>query len=157
MTFHPYLLKEYNNRWFLLGVKGAKQNILTIALDRIQAIQTKTSVSYITNQQFSPKTYYKDIIGVTVNEGLRADQVELFVYNSSAPYVLTKPIHHSQELVERQKKGVIIRLTVKHNFELEREILGFGETMIVLKPKRLRNRIEKRIREALDQYQSKQE
>ncbi len=153
ITFHPYLLKEYNNRWFLLGVKGAKKAILTIALDRIHAVDYLTKVRFISNDQFDPKTFYKDIVGVTVNQGLRVETIELFIYNTAAPYVLTKPIHHSQTLIQKQTDGVVIQLRVKQNFELEREIMGFGENMFVIKPKRLRERIKKRLNQTLRNYE----
>ncbi|MEM9822626.1 MAG: WYL domain-containing protein [Bacteroidota bacterium] len=45
-------------------------------------------------------------------------------------------------------------IRVRHNFELEREIMGFGETMLVLKPKRLRKRIQKRLKEMMGQYEA---
>lgn len=153
IVFHPYLLKEYNNRWFLLGVKGPKKPIMTIALDRIQSIDHSPKIPYIENKNFDPKTFYSEVIGVTVNEGLKASNVELFVFNSMAPYVLTKPIHHSQTVLEKQKNGVLIQLKVKHNFELEREIMGFGEAMIVKKPKWLKDRIIKKLKGASRHYE----
>ena len=35
--FYPYLLKEYRNRWFVLGKTKKGNEIITLALDRIQA------------------------------------------------------------------------------------------------------------------------
>ena len=46
----------------------------------------------------------------------------------------------------------MIRLKLKMNFELEREILGFGETMKVLKPKWLVKRINERLNLAKQLY-----
>ena len=153
IPFHPYLLKEYNNRWFLLGVKGAKLNIMTIALDRIQEIRPLSEVRYLENENFDPELYYKDIIGVTVQAGLLPEEVDLFFHHSNAPYVLTKPMHPSQELIEQRDDGVVIRLKVKQNFELEREIMGYGESVVVLKPQRLRQRILQKMNWALENYE----
>lgn len=152
MPFHPYLLKEFNNRWFLIGVKGNGLKILTIALDRIQSLRVTPKVRYIENNSFDPQAYYKDIVGVTVMEGLLTEDVEIFVFNNNAPYVLTKPMHPSQRLIERKENGVIIGLQVKQNFELEREIMGYGESMVVLKPERLRQRIKDKMQKALGNY-----
>jgi len=33
--FHPYILKEFNNRWFMVGKKDEGRNILNLALDRL--------------------------------------------------------------------------------------------------------------------------
>ena len=48
-----------------------------------------------------------------------------------APYLETKPLHSSQVTLERQQEGVVIELFVQLNFELEKEILGFGEIIKV--------------------------
>lgn len=39
IIFHPFILKEFNNRWFLVGKSGveAKTQVITFALDRIIA------------------------------------------------------------------------------------------------------------------------
>ncbi len=60
----------------------------------------------------------------------------------NAPYVITKPFHHSQKTTEKFEDGsVTIKLRLHHNYELERLILGFGESIEVLKPKKLKNAI----------------
>lgn len=151
ITFHPYLLKEYRNRWFVLGRKAASQPILTLALDRIQEIEINNELQYLEDKEFSPEHYYKDIIGVTVNSN-RPTNVHLFVDRQNAPYVLTKPLHHSQQLISKSEKGIEIVIKVIPNFELEREILGFGESMQVLSPPSLRNRIHQRLSNASNQY-----
>jgi predicted DNA-binding transcriptional regulator YafY len=74
------------------------------------------------------------------------------VDKSNAPYVITKPIHPSQKVLEKNDEGIVISLAVQINFELEREILGFGESMTVLKPDRLRTRIRQKLEWALSRY-----
>ena len=150
-AFHPYLLKEYRNRWFVLGVKKASQPVLTLALDRIVKLEN-ASQAYVENKNIDLSRYFSEVVGVTVNSGDPVEEVELFVDDYNAPYVLTKPIHHSQELIEKGRNGIVIRLQVKHNFELEREILGYGECMKVLKPERLKRRIQEKFRNAYELY-----
>lgn len=140
ITFHPWWLKEYKNRWFLFGMKS--DTILNLALDRILAIVTDEKIQYKPSQISSIDDYFRDVIGVTVSLNVRAENVKLWVDAGNAPYVETKPLHHSQQVLERNKDGsIIIGLKVQLNFELEREILGFGETMVVKSPERLRKRI----------------
>lgn len=38
IVFHPYLLKQYNDRWFLLGAADSDKKILNFALDRIDQV-----------------------------------------------------------------------------------------------------------------------
>ncbi|MEJ7646159.1 MAG: WYL domain-containing protein [Chryseolinea sp.] len=153
LNFHAYLLKEYRNRWFVLGRKSSKEPLVTLALDRIKSIQTITTVKYIDNGKFDANEYYKEIIGVTVNEGNRPETVHLAIDRSSAPYVITKPLHHTQKVLSTSSGGIEITINVILNYELEREILGFGECITVIKPKKLRERIEGKLRKAINLYE----
>lgn len=152
INFHAYLLKEYRNRWFVLGRKSSKEPLMTLALDRIKEIKPQLNLTYIDNNEFDADTYYKDVIGVTVNEGNRPQLVHLAVDRSNAPYVLTKPLHHTQKLVTQSHNGIEITIEVILNYELEREIMGFGDSITVLKPQKLRERIEKKMEVAWRKY-----
>jgi predicted DNA-binding transcriptional regulator YafY len=153
-NFHPYLLKEYRNRWFVLGRKSSKEPMVTLALDRIKSIQPAPTVKYIDNGKFDANEYYKDVIGVTVNEGNRAQTVHLAIDRSNAPYVITKPFHHTQKIISKSQEGIEITIDVVLNYELEREILGFGECITVIKPKKLRERMEAKLKKAVERYQA---
>lgn len=151
MTFHPYLLKEYRNRWFILGKRNKNKETLLLALDRILEVEALKSHAYFP-PDFDVNTYFKSVIGVTVNNGELPEEVILFIDRSNAPYVLTKPLHSSQRLVESTKTGIIISIRVQLNFELEREILGFGASMKVLSPDHFKRRIKANLRDAVDRY-----
>ena len=151
ITFHPYLLKEYRNRWFVLGRKALNQPILTLALDRINEIEVNNEQKFLEDTGFNPEQFYKDIIGVTVNCN-RPTNIHLFVDRQNAPYVLTKPLHHSQQLVSESENGIEIVIKVIPNFELEREILGFGENIKVISPLKLKSRIHQRLTNATKSY-----
>lgn len=149
--FHPYLLKEFRNRWFIIGRKKRSEPIMNLALDRIVAIE-KSEANYHEPDDFDPKSWFKDVIGVTVSPTMKAQEILLFVTHQHAPYVMTKPLHHSQKLVDKDHYGITISLQVQHNFELEKLILGFGEGVQVMKPEKLKRRIKDRLRWGLDTY-----
>ena len=154
MLFHPFILKEYNNRWFLVGKMKDKNNVITLALDRIRSIDYDLKEEYI-NEAFNGDDYYKNTIGVTVMDGKFVNKVVLKIDRSNAPYVITKPLHHSQRVIEEFKDGsIVVELAVHHNFELERLILGFGDSMQVLKPNSLRRRIQEKFQNSVDLYKS---
>ena len=152
VVFHPYILKEFNNRWFLIGRKDGKKMILNMAIDRIVSIDYELKIGY--NQyDFDANEYYKNTYGVTVLDDKSIMDVVMKVNRYHAPYILIKPIHHSQKIVERLKGGsVIISLRLHNNFELQRRILGFGEGVEILKPRRLRGQIKKILNKTLDSY-----
>jgi len=149
--FHAYILKEFRNRWFLIGRKSPKNDIMNLALDRIIDI-TETDAVYRSDPDFNADSYFKNAIGVSVTPNLDADKVVLFVTHKHAPYVLTKPLHHSQKLVDRDSFGITIELAVQHNFELEKEILGFGDGIMVKAPERLKRNIHERLASATESY-----
>lgn len=150
-NFHPYLLKEFRNRWFLIGCKKPNQPVMNIALDRIIAVE-KGTIEFKPKSDFDAATYYKDAIGVSVSPNMEAEKIILFITHKHAPYVLTKPFHSSQKEIDRDAFGVTISLDVQHNFELEKEILGLGDGCKVLSPPRLRRNIKDRLQYGLDLY-----
>ena len=140
--FFPYLLKEFNNRWFLVGRQKSKKNkLMTLALDRFQNIEIMEKMQFLEDPDFDPDEYYKHAIGVTVNEGLSPRTIVLKIDRTNAPYVITKPIHASQQVIEKGHEGITIRIKVVPNYELERVLLGFGPGLEVLSPPSLRKRI----------------
>jgi predicted DNA-binding transcriptional regulator YafY len=151
--FYPCLLKEFRNRWFLIGSKGNAHPLFNLAVDRIIEIKN-TGKRFLDKIGFDAGTYFKDVIGVTVNHGSKAEEVILFVNKKHAPYVLTKPFHPSQRLIDENEYGITISLMVQHNFELEKEILGMGDGIAVLAPDRLRTNITEKLNNALDLYKT---
>lgn len=69
----------------------------------------------------------------------------------------TKPLHHTQRLIKENEDGsIIINLFLIENFEMERTILGFGDGIEVLKPLRLRLRIQQILSNSLNRYNNEQ-
>lgn len=149
--FHPYLLKEYRNRWFALGVQKKEQPMMNLALDRIVTVEIAEG-RYLECIHEDIRSIFKDVLGVTVNHNASPEKIMLIVDHATAPYVLTKPIHHSQKLIEKLAHGVIISLDVQINFELEKELLGFGDNIRVLSPEKLKRRIKDKMVHAIDLY-----
>ena len=148
MVIHPQLLKEFNNRWFLLGFCNNKN--YNLALDRINELSITDKIEYI-DRNIDGDIYFKDVIGVTVSK-TRAQRVQFWVDSKNAPYVITKPFHKSQRIIEERKDGVVFNIFVQINFELERMLLGFGENIKVLKPEKLRIRILEQLERAVKNY-----
>lgn len=150
--YYPYLLKEYRNRWFLIACAQPTSSLLTLALDRIEACTGEPGVSYREYQGADLDHYYDNVIGVTKTEKDRTQKVVLCFDKANAPYVLTKPLHPSQKVLEHTIEGVVIQIDVVLNFELEREIIGFGDGVKVLAPRLLVSHIRKRLASAAAQY-----
>lgn len=149
MTVHPQLLKEYNNRWFLIC--WHKSSIFNLALDRMEEIAIDEKTEYI-DKDFNADRYFGEVIGATVSETQRPQNVVFSIARKHSPYVITKPFHHSQEILKEDENGITFRIRVQLNFELERMILGMGEFITIHKPNKLRERIEKSLKLAVKNY-----
>jgi predicted DNA-binding transcriptional regulator YafY len=150
--FSGYLLKEYRNRWFVLGQRhGRGGNLLNLALDRMSSVEVHNE-AYRENNLVDLATYYNDVIGVTKSPGQRDCEVVFWIDNDNAPYIITKPLHHTQKLLAEENEGKIFSIKVVLNFELERELLGFGSKITVLGPRILVKQMKEQLRKALDKY-----
>jgi len=152
IIFFPYLLKEYRNRWFVLGMPKKNKEVITFALDRIQDIKLLPDILFEQNKRFDASTYFQDIVGVTRNTGEKPVEVTFFANRVHAPYIRTKPIHSSQKVLEETPGGILFSIQVVPNFELERELMGYGEGLKVLSPNNLVRRIKKKVRQMQDLY-----
>jgi predicted DNA-binding transcriptional regulator YafY len=153
IVFYPYLLKEYRNRWFLLGANRKGKGVMVLALDRFEQFRELPSEKYL-KPEFDVTTYFSDLIGVSKSPGQKPQTIVLKVQREHAPYILTKPLHPTQKLLKEEPDGMLFSIEVCWNFELEREILGFGEQMRVLSPKRLAGKITSRFKNGAAQYKT---
>lgn len=141
-TIHPYLIKQYNQRWFLFGKNSSRGGLISnLPLDRIESI-SDSNMPYEENDG-SLIPMLEKVVGVTVDLSKEAVDVNLKFSLKRLPYVLTKPIHHSQQIVD-QENG-IIKITVIPNKELEAIILNYGPDVEVLSPLELREQIKEKI------------
>jgi predicted DNA-binding transcriptional regulator YafY len=152
IIFYPYLLKEYRNRWFILGMKKQEKEICTFALDRIQQVALLPAEIFRQHKNFDPHTYFRDIIGVTRNFAEKPTSILFWASRLHAPYIKTKPIHPSQKIVEELKDGTHFSIDVIPNFELERELIGFGEGLKILSPNNIVRQIRRKARLMLELY-----
>lgn len=151
--FSPYLLKEYRNRWFVLGLAHQKiDTLMTLALDRIQTSEETETEDYRENKSIDLATYYDDVIGVTKSPGQPNCEVILWTDHATAPYLITKPLHASQKILYERTDGKVFSIRVVLNFELDREILGFGARMKVLGPRILQKRIREHVEATYRHY-----
>lgn len=152
--FSGYLLKEYRNRWFVLGMPHTRNaQMLNLALDRIQAIEEHAD-EYRENKSIDFGSYYNDVIGVTKSPGQRNTQVVFWIDDANAPYVITKPLHHTQKVVSEENGGKVFTIRVIMNFELERELLGFGSKIKVLGPRILVKQMKILLQKSLNRYET---
>ena len=150
---HPYFLKEYNNRWFLLGWGDDKNALITLSLDRIISLKELPEKTLRPNESINfSDEYFEDIIGITRKDDNVLTKIRLWISPQLTPYIKTKPIHNSQIIKSEDVTGMIVEIYLYPNFEMEQEFLSHGEGLKVISPDSVRNRILKRLKAALDNY-----
>ena len=151
---HPYYLKQYNKRWFLIAWNDEFNFMANYAFDRIKDIEDANVAYKPTDVNWFD--YFDEMIGVSKDTRTEPQKVLLWVSNASWPYVKTKPLHGAtQRLVNMDETGAYITIEVYLNYELEQQILSFGENMKVLEPVELKERIKKRLGGAILNYVEK--
>jgi len=128
----PYLLKEYRNRWYMIGHSYKSDNVLVMALDRINGVE---ECSYpFKSSEFIPEDFFKYSFGITQLHDSKPEEVVLLFTQYQAPYILSQPLHHSQQIMANDEKGLKIKLHVYNTAELVMTILSYGEEVKVLEP-----------------------
>ena len=157
IELHPYRLKVYNNRMFVvgLGIEDGKQyEDCIFALDRIMNAK-KSNTKYIRPQK-DYAHFFDDIVGVTHVKGRKRQTVKIATQGKYTHYrILTKPIHRSQKEIEPcatdDGEGVIT-INVIPNFELRSLLLSFGPDIRLISPPELVKDIKKQILKMLENY-----
>lgn len=141
---HPYLLKEYRNRWYIVGMHDKREFIYTLALDRIQELEllNENEISFRRKADFDPEAYFRNVMGITVTEG-QVTNILLEFRGKSRDYVKTLPWHHSQELVKEEKEHSIVRFYLLPTQEFKMAVLAAGDEVRVLEPLGLAEEIRK--------------
>ena len=149
-TFHPYHVKQYNNRWFLFGYEEESDKIANKALDRIQRISL-ANVPYKPNTSIDFAHFFDDIVGVSIPyDDVKKETIILRFTEARFPYVTSKPIHKSQKVLSED--DCTLSLEVKLTRELEQQVLSFGADVEVLSPDSFRDQIGEKIKENFKKY-----
>ena len=164
VVVYPYLLKEYNNRWFLIvGVEDG--TILNFALDRIDDFKPMPHIDYIEPDD-DLESRFDDIVGVTLFKDKPTEDILLWVNEEGFQYVKTKPLHGSQRDVKGEEDktmrekypalqgGRFFRLQCILNYELEQLLMSKMNQLVVLEPATLKDSLINRIKKMDSLYSS---
>lgn len=165
VNLFPYLLKEYNRRWYVIGQTETGSKLLNFSLDRIDKVVPLPSHNYL-EYEGDINEFFDDIIGVTNYDENVVEPILFWVSDTSKDFVACKPLHDSQkrykaetektyrELYPSLTGGYFFSIQCKENYELIRELCSFGENLIVLSPNSIREKVKERISKMQKIYNS---
>lgn len=144
---HPYQLRQYNNRWFLIGMDPSlirKLAVVVIPIDRIQDIKQANELIFQEYQGMDLDNYFNQVVGVSVNVGAKKEKIIIKADFPAAGYIESKPLHNSQIIVEKTNNYVVFELNLITNYEFETQLLGYLNECIIVKPEKLRQKLIER-------------
>ncbi|MBN4049691.1 WYL domain-containing protein [Bacteroidales bacterium AH-315-N07] len=147
---HPYLIKEYQNRWYVIGKTSPTSYFITFGLDRMTEFKLTTK-RFKPVKTKDPREIFENKVGLTYTKE-KTQFVVLSFSPVQAKYEKTLPIHRSFEIIKETKNEVQFKYFIIPNFEFEQKILQHGENVKVVKPKWLAEKIKNRLRTAQKKY-----
>lgn len=151
IDFHPYFLKRYKQRWYMIGRRLKSNDLRTYALDRVKALEL-TGERFDLPEDLKISDLFGNILGVTAS---KADErtVRIRATRTQAKYFRALPLHHSQHEELTDTNYSIFRYKLKLNYELVHELMSLGDGVRVIEPKELRIMVKNELKKALDQYE----
>jgi predicted DNA-binding transcriptional regulator YafY len=154
-TVHPYFIKEYNGRMYLIGkdihpTKGSK--FLTFAFDRMSDVITMNQS--FQEENVDKENYFKSAIGITLSDA-KPELIVLSLDPMQANYLKSQPIHHSQQILQESKQEFRVQLELVVNYELIALLLSMGEKVKVIKPISLAQTIQQTATHVANKYSTK--
>lgn len=147
---HPYLLKEYGFRWYLVGLNEFKGQVRTYALDRIRDLKEAEGIDYV-SPDFDTESYFKHAIGIIAPRGIPA-LIKLAVQKTQAQYLITQPWHDSQNIEEESEEEVIFSFRVHPTYEFRSLVLSLGKDGRIIEPPSLKEELKAELARMLKQY-----
>lgn len=150
-TYHPCVLKEYRNRWYVTGRCPDNDRIITFALERLVDVIVTRSF-FTAEQAFDARAYFKHSFGISVLSGYQPETVTLRFHPDEAPYIKSQPLHETQTIVQDDAQAFVITLDVIPSYELKAQINSYGDHVEVLTPPFLREQHINVLQSALRLY-----
>ena len=148
---HPYLLKEHEFRWYLVGLNEFKGQVRTYALDRIRDLQNASGFDY-KEPGFNAGEYFEYAIGIIAPQS-EPPLIKIAVQKTQAQYLITQPWHDSQNIVEENEDQIIFSFRVHPTYEFKSLVLGMGKDGEVLEPASLRKDLKTELLQMQQKYQ----
>lgn len=149
-TLKPYLLKEYQNRWYVVGIIGGISEFRTFGIDRIENLEIKAE-TFKPDKKLNPIEMFNKAIGLVYSENTMQTIVLSFT-PTQGKYIKTLPLHPTQKILIDDENECRISLKIIPNYELTQQILKYGATIKVIEPQWLVEEIKEILKRTFEKY-----
>ena len=153
ITLHPYFLKQYWRRWYLMALQEGSDKIEAYPLICMSAVKDNNEVKYKPTKT-SFKQYFKHLVGVTVPPETTVEHIELWADISLYPYLYSYPISETQMLEIEGERNIKVSLDVMLNYELIQELMFYGDRLVVKSPEWFRDEMLERLEWCKQSYKN---
>lgn len=157
-TLHPYCVKRFENRWYVIGLvvkkagKGCHQ-IQTFSLDMIKEFKLQKK-KFKPNPDFKAVDYFKDVYGITTGDNGPLTEIRISVDAWLANYLHTLPLHPSQKEVSESNSFIVFQYTLRPANDFYQALLHHGSHLKVISPESARNKMKELIRAMAEKYEN---
>lgn len=130
---HPMLMKEFDNRWYVIGYSEAHQSLRTFGLDRIYAPEL-LMVDFHTSALVNLDNYLNDVYGVYPLKGWEKEHIVFETSPLITNYFRAQKIHPSQEIKMQNFGAAYVHLDLIPSIDLIRLILSYGKEIRIIEP-----------------------
>jgi len=147
----PYLVKEFNNRWFLIAYDHSEQMVTNLGLERVKSLKASLQ-QFIPDEDEVSNNYSKDIIGVSIPQLSKIENIVFRANGILRHYIKTKPLHHTQDELEFTNEYGIFSIKVHINYELTSKLMQHKDNLEILEPEILRTELKRIVKNMQTMY-----
>lgn len=151
LTVSPYFLKESLGLWYLVA-KNSSDNLRTYGVDRISNLRL-TDKTFSRDASVIPDSLFKDSFGIWDDPATPVENIELSYSSLDGKFLKHNPLHHSQQVVVDTDDEFRIRLRLKITNDFVMALLSRSNSLTVIRPAHLRERIKNIYQDALNRNQ----
>lgn len=148
---HPYCLKIFRQRWYMLARTIGKEELRIYSLDRIKDIKVLDKALELP-VGFDAAEFFSDYFGIVIGHNIQPSIMEIKASAEQAKYLESLPLHPSQTAIEVTPEYTVFRYRLVPTFDLKQEILSRGSTLEVLSPEWFRMEIIEQLHKTLQNY-----
>jgi predicted DNA-binding transcriptional regulator YafY len=139
MVIHPYSIRLFKRRWYLIAYSEYSKGIRLYMLDRAMSVNVLDEV-FEMPEDFDAEGYFEDFYGVRRSDDAK-QKVVIKVSSRIRDLIRTVPLHKSQEEIETSKEYSLFEYYMIPNFDFKQEIISYLDSLEVIEPLSLRKEI----------------
>ena len=151
---HPYCVKLFKQRWYVVAFNPCYDQIMVYSLDRIFWLQQQKE-KFKLPVDFEPAEFFRDYYGVIAGTKTKKEMVRIKVSAGQANYLRSLRLHHTQEETQRNDEYSIFTFCLRPEYDFIIELLSKGDDVEVLEPAWLREDMAGKISRLNDKYNVK--